>query len=538
MDDVFEGFVPWPEDFAQRYRDAGYWRGETFDEYLRRLTSEAGARMAVIDSRYQLSYSDLESRVGRMAFGFVEAGLRRGQAVVLQLPNRVEFVIAFFALQRLGVVPILALPSHRSNEILHFCRIARAAAYVVGRDGDGDQRAVVDEIRRELPTLPVLRVEELESRRTTVLEAPLECSTPRPSDVAVLLVSGGTTGLPKLIPRTHDDYLYNARAAAEFISLSEEDVYLAALPAAHNFTLACPGIIGTLGAHGTVVLSGSAAPDEAFELIERHGVTVTALVPPAARIWAEATEWLDESLATLRLMQVGGARLLPEHAQQVRSVFGPILQQVFGMAEGLLNMTEIDAPDDIVDSTQGRPLSPADEIRIVDDDDDDLPVGGVGQLLTRGPYTLRGYLRAPEHNAISFTEDGFYRSGDLVRLAPTGHLVVEGRVKDQINRGGEKIAAAEVEELLVGHPDIADVAVVGLPDDMLGERICAFVILEDEAGDITRGEVSACLSAKGLASFKIPDEVRPVSAFPLTAVGKTDKRALTLMASEGVGDER
>ena len=248
MDDVFEGFVPWPEDFAQRYRDAGYWRGETFDEYLRRLTSEAGARMAVIDSRYQLSYSDLESRVGRMAFGFVEAGLRRGQAVVLQLPNRVEFVIAFFALQRLGVVPILALPSHRSNEILHFCRIARAAAYVVGRDGDGDQRAVVDEIRRELPTLPVLRVEELESRRTTVLEAPLECSTPRPSDVAVLLVSGGTTGLPKLIPRTHDDYLYNARAAAEFISLSEEDVYLAALPAAHNFTLACPGIIGTLGA--------------------------------------------------------------------------------------------------------------------------------------------------------------------------------------------------------------------------------------------------------------------------------------------------
>ena len=177
MDDVFEGFVPWPEDFAQRYRDAGYWRGETFDEYLRRLTSEAGARMAVIDSRYQLSYSDLESRVGRMAFGFVEAGLRRGQAVVLQLPNRVEFVIAFFALQRLGVVPILALPSHRSNEILHFCRIARAAAYVVGRDGDGDQRAVVDEIRRELPTLPVLRVEELESRRTTVLEAPRELNT-------------------------------------------------------------------------------------------------------------------------------------------------------------------------------------------------------------------------------------------------------------------------------------------------------------------------------------------------------------------------
>ena len=163
--------------------------------------------------------------------------------------------------------------------------------------------------------------------------------------------------MPKLIPRTHDDYLYNARAAAEFISLSEEDVYLAALPAAHNFTLACPGIIGTLGAHGTVVLSGSAAPDEAFELIERHGVTVTALVPPAARIWAEATEWLDESLATLRLMQVGGARLLPEHAQQVRNAFGPILQQVFGMAEGLLNMTEIDAPDDIVDSTQAPALA-------------------------------------------------------------------------------------------------------------------------------------------------------------------------------------
>ncbi|WP_240759147.1 AMP-binding protein, partial [Phytoactinopolyspora endophytica] len=266
--------------------------------------------------------------------------------------------------------------------------------------------------------------------------------------------------------------------------------------------------------------------DEAFETIQRERVTVTALVPPTARMWAEATAWSGEDLSSMRLLQVGGARLLPEHARQVTEAFGPVLQQVFGMAEGLLNFTEPGAPEDIVFHTQGRPLSPADEIRVVDDNDADVTPGAVGELLTRGPYTPRGYYRAPEHNAASFTADGYYRTGDLVRVTPTGHLVVEGRVKDQINRGGDKIAAAEVEEHLVAHPAVADAVVVAVSDDLLGERSCAFVISAPGATPPDRAEVAAFLAERGVAAFKIPDRVEAVESFPVTTVGKTDKRAL------------
>lgn len=528
---MLEGFTPWPTDLAAQYREAGYWRGETIDDLLRRVAADAAERVAVIDGDRQLTYATLEDEVCRTAAAFARAGLRCGQTVVLQLPNRVEFVTVFFALQRLGVVPVLALPSHRSKEISHFCHIAGAAAYVYSGAGAGeDYRAVAIEVCGVYRDMTALRIEDLDGD-TGVAQTPSAATS---SDVAVLLVSGGTTGLPKLIPRTHDDYLYNARAAAAFVGLTEDDVYLAALPAAHNFTLACPGILGTLSVSGTVVLAANAAPDEVFELIESHRVTVTAAVPAAARVWAEATEWSAEDLSTLRLLQIGGARLLPEHAPQLREAFGPVVQQVFGMAEGLLNMTELDASTEVIDTTQGRPLSPGDEIRVVNDHDNDLPPGSVGQLLTRGPYTIRGYFRAPEHNVDAFTADGFYRSGDLVRLATTGHLVVEGRVKDQINRAGEKIATAEVEEALVGHPRVSDVAVVGLPDEILGERSCAFIILDGDAGlNLTRDEVGQHLTANGLAAYKIPDEIRVVDAFPVTGVGKTDKRALSSLPEKG-----
>ena len=181
-------------------------------------------------------------------------------------------------------------------------------------------------------------------------------------------------------------------------------------------------------------------------------------------------------MRTLRVLQVGGARLADELARRMRPVLGATLQQVFGMAEGLLNYTRLDDPDEVICGTQGRPLSPGDEVRIVDGDGNDLPDGAPGALLTRGPYTPRGYYRAPEQNARAFTPDGWYASGDVVRRRPDGNLVVEGRDKDMINRGGEKISAEEVENLVYRMPGIAQVAAVAAPDAELGERICVFVV--------------------------------------------------------------
>jgi 2,3-dihydroxybenzoate-AMP ligase len=341
--------------------------------------------------------------------------------------------------------------------------------------------------------------------------------------------------LPKLIPRTHEDYGYNLRASAEVCALDQSSIYLTALPVSHNFALGCPGVLGTLHAGGQVVMTSDPSPDNAFALIEQHRVTVTALVPPLVISWLDA-DTSEADLSSLRLIQVGGAKLDAEVARRVRPALKCALQQVFGMAEGLLNYTRLDDPDEIVVTTQGRPLSPDDELRVVDDADRPVAPGEVGQLLTRGPYTLRGYFRAAEYNKTAFTSDGFYRTGDLVRMTPSGHLVVEGRAKDLINRGGDKVSAEEVESHMLAHPAVANVAVVSMPDEYLGERTCAFVIRRTE--DLSLAKVTSFLRARGLAAYKLPDRLEFVDSFPVTSVGKVDKKVLAFRIAERLRHER
>ncbi|HWH01972.1 MAG TPA: AMP-binding protein [Pilimelia sp.] len=515
--------VAWPAEFADRYRRAGYWQGRTLGGLLREWSARHAARTALVAGDDRWTYAELDERVDRLAAGLHRIGLRPGDRVVVHLPNVPEFVVLCFALFRLGAAPVLALPAHRSSEISYLCTTSGAVAYVAPRTHAGfDYRALAAEVRRSVATLRhVLTVEELSEL------APAESAAlpePEPGSVALFLLSGGTTGLPKLIPRTHDDYAYNVRASAEVCQLDTTTVYLAALPAAHNFALGCPGVLGTLGAGGTVVLAPSPSPPDAFPLIERERVTVTALVPPLAMLWIEAAGVARRDLSSLRMLQVGGAKLAPQVAAQVRPRLGCRLQQVYGMAEGLLCFTRPEDPDEIVLNTQGRPMSPADEVRIVDPDGADVPPGEVGELLTRGPYTLRGYYRAAAHNARAFTADGFYRTGDLVRATPSGHLVVTGRAKDVINRGGEKISAVEVEGHLLAHPDVLDAALVGMPDPMLGERGCAYVV--PRTPGLTLAAVNDFLRTRGLADYKLPDRLEVIERLPGTGVGKVDKNAL------------
>lgn len=448
--------------------------------------------------------------------------------MVVQLPNTASFVVVFLALVRVGAAPVLALPAHRESEIGYLCELSEARAYVIPDvDGGFDFRKMA----RGLPVEHV--VVDGDAQEFTAL-ADIDTDPegvpepPGPADVGVFLLSGGTTGLPKLIPRTHRDYVYNLEASAEVCGFTADTVYLVVLPAAHNFALACPGILGVFAAGGTVVLAPSGSPDEAFPLIERERVTVCAVVPPIALLWLDAVSWSEEDLSSLRLLQVGGAKFAAERAAQVPRVLGCAVQQVFGMAEGLLNYTRLDDPADLVERTQGRPLSPADEIRVVDGDGNDVPPGEVGELLTRGPYTLRGYYRAPAHNARAFTPDGFYRTGDLVRRLPSGHLVVEGREKDQINRGGDKISAEELENHLLAHPSVHDAAVVGMPDPVMGERTCAFLVLRENGRGRAPSlrEIKEFLRERGVAAYKFPDRLETAGTFPRTAVGKIDKKAL------------
>lgn len=522
------GFTPFPQARAAAYRSAGYWTGDRLDSVLRTSAATWPDRLAVTDSSASHTYAELDELADRAAAGFAALSILPGDRVLLQLPNSCRFTVALFGLLRAGVIPVMCLPGHRLAELTHFAQISAAVGLVIPDTAGGfDYRRMAEQLATAHPELRHVIVDGDPGPFRPWTSLPdgdppeITVSTASP---ALLLVSGGTTGLPKLIPRTHDDYLYNATASAQLCRLTSADVYLVALPAAHNFPLACPGIIGAMSVGATVVFGDDPSPEAAFALIERHSVTVTALVPALAKLWAQACSWEPVAPKTLRLLQIGGAKLEPEDARQVREALTPGLQQVFGMAEGLLNFTRLDDSPELLDNTQGKPLSPADEVRVVEPDGTPVPTGEEGELLVRGPYTINGYFHAGSDNERSFDPDGFYRSGDLVRRRDDGYLVVTGRVKDVICRCGETIGAQDIEEQLLTHPSIWSAAAVPLPDPDLGEKICAAVVFNGPPA--TLADLNAYLDQRGVATHARLDRLVSLPTLPTTPIGKIDKKAI------------
>jgi 2,3-dihydroxybenzoate-AMP ligase len=522
----------WPEEFAKRYRDAGHWRGETFGSYLRERAAQHPDRVAIVAGETRWTYAELDARADALARGLLDAGIRPGERVIVHLPNIPEFLAVVFGLFRAGILPLYALPAHRITEIEHFATSGEALGYVAAERHDGfDYRGLARDLQARVPTVKNVFIvgDAQEFVALDTLAAQGAASTthpvaPMPSDVAFLQISGGSTGLSKLIPRTHDDYIYTLRESALICGLDGESVFMGALPIAHNYPMSSPGVLGALYAGSRVVLSPSPSPEAAFPLIERERVTDVSLVPPLLLVWMQAVAGNTSDLSSLKVIQVGGAKLMPEVARRVRPTLGVTLQQVFGMAEGLVNYTRLDDPEDLIVQTQGRPISEDDEVLVVDDQGNPVPEGEPGYLLTRGPYTIRAYHNNPSANARSFTEDGFYRTGDIVKRTPEGYLVVQGRATDHINRAGEKISAEEIEDHLLAHPQVFDAAVVSIPDEYLGERSCAFIIAK---GERPKGAVlKQWIRSRGLADFKVPDQVVFVDSFTATAALKVSRKEL------------
>jgi 2,3-dihydroxybenzoate-AMP ligase len=347
-----------------------------------------------------------------------------------------------------------------------------------------------------------------------------------PTDPCIFQLSGGTTGIPKLIPRTNNDYAYNSKVASEVCELTQDSVLLLVLPIAHNLPLACPGIQGYFFVGGTVVLHANTRPAEMFTLIQKHGVTHLKVVPALLIRLINDPAISDFNLDSVRLIQSGGQRMQPEVRLRTRELFrNAFVQENFGMSEGLLMFVRSSDPDVVKMETCGRPVCADDEVILIDDEGREVPDGEVGELACRGPYTLRGYYGVPEYNARQFTPEGFYRSGDLLRKHPSGNYVVEGRKKDLINRGGEKISAEEVENLILMHPAVMNVACVPMPDPAMGEKMCAFVILKRGA-KLSLPELVDFLKLQEIARFKMPERLEIVSDFPVSTFGKVSKKAL------------
>lgn len=541
------GTVPWPPEVAADYRARGYWEDRTIGSLVRDVADARPDHLAVVDGDVRLSYRQLVDRADATALRLQDLGLRPDDRIVVQLPNSWEFLVLTLACFRSGVIPVMALPAHRRHELHHLSSSSEARAIAVPRVLRGfDHEVLAHELASDLPDLDLVLVLDDDAHTETgdprsvglrdlvapgddasVTRLQVDALEPHPDSPACFLISGGTTGLPKLITRTHNDYVCNLRATSATAELTADDVYLGTLPASHNFPLACPGVLGMLLVGGRTVMLPSPEPVRVFATIQSEGVTISAAVPAVAQRWiAHQQEVGGTQLATLRLLQVGGSRLPDEWAAKVRPVLGAQLQQVFGMAEGLINTTRLEDPDEVITTTQGRPVHEADEVRVLDPLGQDVPDGTPGAIYTRGPYTPRGYYAAAEHNERSFLTGGWYGSGDIVVRRPDGNLVVLGRDKDMINRGGEKISAEEVEDLVYRMGGIDLVAAVAVPDPSLGERLAICVVPKPGVQAPSLEQVRDHFEATGVAAFKFPERLEVLTDLPMTKVGKIDKRAL------------
>ena len=547
---------PFPPERAARYRREGLWTGEPLGAALRRVAQADSDRLALVTVEDRLTYAELDELSESFGAGLLgSTSLRTGDRVMFQLGNEIETVVAYYGCLKAGIIPVCTLPQHGEREIGQLAEHTGARGHIV--QADFRNRDLIDLARRvqhevgALDTIIVTRgtVSRPAHSYDRILDAGRD---PRareeltgieidPDGLVALQLSGGTTGLPKVAPRRHEEYLYNSRVWARALDLTEHSVLLHPLPIMHNAgTAAALQPVHLVG--GTCVLAPGADPGPLLELIAQEQVTVVPVVPPAVAIrMLEHPQARHADLSSLRRFVLGGQRPSIDLIERLDRELGIRALQMFGMAEGMFLYTPPDAPEQARTGTVGTPISPADEVRVLAVADElEVPDGELGELACRGPYTINGYYRAARHNASAFTSDGFYRTGDLV----TRHIIdgrdyyaIDGRIKDVINRGAEKIHAEELEELLVHYPYVTNAAVVAMPDPVLGERICAYLVVAAGAESPTVSSVGEYLIDRGLAKFKLPERIEVLDAFPLTNVGKVSKKDLRADIEEKIEKE-
>lgn len=502
---------------------------ENFREEVGTWIENYSNNIAIIEGERKITYKDLGDLLTRCRQFFSNQGVKKGDNIAVHMGNHSEFIVVFLSLVTMGAVPILMLSAQKENEIRGIVQVATPKLYIYDAAVSVWDSLVTDENKELKGIEKTIFTTIIENLGTENQKEETHKEEIIPEDLAFLLLSGGTTGIPKLIPRTHGDYLYNVKRITERLLVTQESVFLSVLPMAHNFALGNPGILGTLCSGGTVVVCNDIAAMEIFSLIEEAKVTFTAFVPSILKMCLEYRKLDDgNDISSLQQVLVGGAMLPEETARQVDLAFGGKLIQVFGTAEGLICTNSMDDSYETRVSCQGKPISEYDEIKIVDSNGKEVESGGIGELITRGPYTIRGYYRLPDNDRY-FNKEGFYLSGDKVKKLEDGNIKIVGRVKEQINRAGEKIMPSELEELIIKHPDIMDCAVIGIEDEMLGNRICVYAVARKEIGLL---DIRRYLEETGIATFKLPDVLRLVKKIPVTAMKKADKEALQAMEKE------
>lgn len=512
--------------------------GGSLNQNLLAALHENRQRRALFEQDMIITHGELADRVASCSYRLQQRGVQKGDRVAMQLRNTHQAVILMLATLMIGAIPVPVLPSYREKELRHILQMTTPKVLAVQRSTRRyNPLAILQNLQQEGLNVDLVLVEEganchqdsryLNLQDFCALLAPVpvqKLATMADDDVAMMLLSSGTTGLPKAIARKNAGYSYMIACGCDVFGLTERSVYFAVMPVSHGFVINCPGMLGTLLRGGAVALADVPSAAQALDFIAYCGVTHTTLVPALLSQWAEVQRESPRFIDSLWHVQVGGARVTPELAASASDALGITLQQCYGMSEGLLCFNALDDDDSLRFHSQGRPLCPEDEVRIVDEQGEDVPLGHSGELITRGPYTITRYYQNPLADSLAFTADGFYRTGDLAHVDRQGNVFIDGRVNDAINRGGEKFSPNEIEELALHHPAIRQAACVGMADALYGEVPCLFVTTDDS--ELTLGAVRRFFEQQGLATFKAPERLILIDSIPMKGIGKIDRLAL------------
>jgi len=542
---VLEGTVPFPMEFVDLCYKKRWWSGIPLGEMLDRSCDLYPLKEALVEGEVRLTYQQLREWTDRAAIAFLELGIEKLDRVLLQIPNWAEFVYAYYGLHKMGAIPVMCIPRFSQREMEYFCEMTEAKAWILPlRFEKTDYIPMIESIRSHHPLLRHILIidsgergnEPLPERmlpfndllkKVDIRQYPrdyLQSFRPDPEEICHLMPTGGTTGLPRLVPRTHNDWLCNVEYRAKAWQRSPHDITLIATPVTHNMAIEV-SMNPSFLTGGKVVMIPSTRPKEILEAIERERVTTMIFAVAQVRQIVDYPELDQYDVSSLQVIATGGSLIPPDLIKGVYRKLKCKFYNVYGSSEGPCTQTRYEDPEDVVLHTVGWPVCPYDEFKVVDANGNVLPPEREGELITKGPCIFQGYYKSEAENREAFTPDGFYRTGDLAKFDPEGRLMITGRRKDIIIRGGENISARDVEELISGYPKVVQVAVVGMPDPILGEKVCAFIIPK-KGSTISFEEIISHLNEKKTSVLYFPERIEVIEEIPLTNVGKVDKKRL------------
>jgi acyl-CoA synthetase (AMP-forming)/AMP-acid ligase II len=507
---------------------------ETFHGILAQRAATHPDREALVDHRHRVTYGELAARVDRTAAALQNLGLGPGDVVTIQLPNWVEFAYVFFACERIGAIANQIGPDFRSREVEYIVRFSESRAFVCPATFKGfDYIAMVRELRPKLPGLAhVLVLGGGDTGETVSLDdliygptppPPLKPHRMAPDAVMRMAFTSGTTGNPKGVTHSFDTTLPAADILNGAMNVTENEVFLVYLPLGLNWGYLT--LLQSIMAGARAVLLDRFSGRAALELIERERVTFIPSAPASIIAMLNDPELARFDLSSLRVVITGGASCPVETIRNFRARIPGHLIELYGMLEtGFHTFTRFEDDPEVVAGTIGRP-APRMRLRIIDEHGQDVAPGAEGEIAAAGPSVHLGYHKNPAANAELFTTDGWFRTGDLGVLEPSGNIRIVGRLKEMINRGGKKFFPREVEEILYTHPSVLHAAIVGVPDPRLGERNCLCVI--PRPGQNVQLEEMVAFLRDGVATYKLPEELEIFDEFPFTPTGKIQRHALT-----------